>query len=147
MKHLTLLLAATALQAHAADLTGTWKAVFTGPLMDRPKMVSEMIFDLKTDGDKLTGTAHIGNWPGDGPVLDGKIAGDRFSFTFIGKSPWTSGGPEGNASGLPRLTFRGTLQGNEMKLTAIWDSVMLYGISTGTRGTREHELLAQRERK
>jgi hypothetical protein len=133
MKHLTILLAATALQSFAADLTGTWKAVFTVPIMEQPKTVSEMVFDLKSDGAKLTGTAKIGSWPGDGPVLDGKIAGDRFSFTFIGKSPWTQTTPSGNSSGLPRLTFVGTILGTEMQLTAIWDSVMLYGKSTGTQ--------------
>jgi hypothetical protein len=129
----TLLLAAMAFGAPAADITGTWKAVFTGPIGERPKMVSEMIFDLHAAGDKLTGTAHMGNWPGDAPLIDGKIEGDRFSFTAIGKSPWRSKGPMGEASGLPRLTFTGTLQDTEMQLTVVWDSVMLYGNSTAGR--------------
>jgi hypothetical protein len=146
MNHLALLLAATASQAFAADLTGSWKAIFKAPPMERPKTVSEMFFDLKADGGKFTGTAKIGSWPGDGPVLDGKIVGDRISFTFIGKSPWKMSGPSGDASGLPRLTFVGTIRGDEIQLTATWDSVMLYGKTTDTR-PQEYELLVQRERK
>jgi hypothetical protein len=73
----------------------------------------------------------MGNWPGDAPVIDGKIEGDRFSFSAIGKSPWRAKGPMGEASGLPKLTFTGTIQGKEMQLTVVWDSVMLYGNSTG----------------
>lgn len=128
---LILLLAAMALGAPAADIAadinGIWKAVFTGPLGERPKMVSEMIFDLHAAGNKLTGKAHMGDWPGDAPVIEGKIEGDRFSFTAIGSSPWRAGGPMGQASGLPKLTFTGTVQGREMQLTLVWDSVMLYG--------------------
>jgi hypothetical protein len=66
---LTLLLAAMVLGAPAADINGIWKAVFTGPLGERPKMVSEMIFDLHAAGSKLTGNAHMGNWPGDAPLI------------------------------------------------------------------------------
>jgi hypothetical protein len=128
---LTLLLAAMALSALAADINGTWKVVFTGPMEHRPKMVSEMIFDLNAAGSKLTGDARMGNWPGDARLSEGKIEGDRFSFTVIGTSPWRAKGPAVEASGLPKLTFTGTVQGKEMQLTLVWDSVMLYGNPTG----------------
>jgi len=31
----------------------------------------------------------------------------------------------GEASGLPKLTFIGTVHGKEMQLTLVWDNVML----------------------
>lgn len=124
-----------ALCASAADVTGSWKAVFIGPMGNRPKMVSKIVFDLKADGKTLTGMARAGYWPGDAPIEDGKIDGDRFSFTVIGKSPWQSGGPQGTASGYPRLKFTGTISGNEMKLSLIWDSVMIYGNVNADGGT------------
>ena len=57
------LVLAMAWAASAADINGTWKAVFTGPLEERPKMVAEMTFELIAAGDKLTGNAHMSNWP------------------------------------------------------------------------------------
>ena len=52
------LFVAAFLNAAANDFSGTWKAVFTGPMGQRPKMVSEMVFNLKVDGNKVTGMAH-----------------------------------------------------------------------------------------
>ena len=142
LMRLTFLFVAMAVCASAADITGTWRVVFTGPIGQQPKMVSEMIFDLKAAGDKLTGTAHMGNWPGDAPLIDGKIEGDRISFTAFGNSPWRARSATGEASsGLPKLTFTGTIQGNEMQLTVVWDSVMLYGKSAGGR---EYEMKGKR---
>ena len=91
-------------------------------------MVSEMIFDLQAAGGKLTGTAHMGNWPGDAPLVDGKLDGNRISFTAYGKSLWRARNAAGEAAGgLPKLTFTGTIHGDEMQLTLVWDSVMIYG--------------------
>src|SRR5882672_5118033 len=69
------LLATLALSASANDISGTWKVWFVGPIDERPKMVSEMTFDLTVDGDKVTGMAHMANWPGDAPISEGKIDG------------------------------------------------------------------------
>ena len=71
----------TTVPVFGADITGKWKAVFTDPPMERPKTVSEMTFDLKAEGNELTGTAFVGNWPGKGPLIDGKINGNRIAFT------------------------------------------------------------------
>jgi len=122
-----ILLAAFALSASAADIAGTWKAWFVGPIGERPKMVSEMTFDLAVAGAKLTGMAHMSVWPGDAPITEGKIDGDRISFTVVGKRPWTSSGPDGKASGYPKLDFTGKLDGADLKLTLTWGSVMIYG--------------------
>jgi hypothetical protein len=123
-----LLLAVLSVTASAAGIPGTWKAVFTGPLGERPKMVSEIILKLNVEGDRVTGTVHAGNWPGDGPLIDGRrIDGDRITFRFVGASPWRSKSSKGLSSGLPKLTFIGTIQDGEMQITLLWDSVMLQG--------------------
>jgi hypothetical protein len=135
------LLATVTFAASAADITGTWKAVFLGPQDQRPKTVSEIILNLDADGNVLTGMAHAGNWPGDAVIEDGKIDGDRISFTVVGKSAWQSKGPQGEASGYPRLSFSGTLAGGEMKLTLTWDSVMIYGRPTAAQ---EYQMRARK---
>jgi hypothetical protein len=122
-----LLLASAALTLSAADLTGTWKAVFTCPPEKRPKMVSEMVFHLTAQGDRITGTAHMATWPGDGSLTGGRVEGNHFTFTVITQNAWRSSGPAGQASGLPKLTFSGTVEGGEMEIALVWDSVMLYG--------------------
>ena len=77
--------------------------------------------------------AHTGSWPGDAVIEDGKIDGDAISFTAVGKSPWSSSSREGEASGYPRLRFKGIVQGRELKLTVVWDSVMIYGRASDVR--------------
>jgi hypothetical protein len=129
---LSSLVFALALCAPAADLTGTWKAVFLGPKEKQPKTVGSITFDFKADGTVLTGMVHAGSWPGDAPISDGKIEGDHVSFFIVGTGAWHSRGPQGEASGYPRLTFQGTVNGKEMTLTLVWDSIMIYGNASGS---------------
>lgn len=126
--------ALAAMTASAAGLDGNWKAVFTCPVGERPKTVSEMIFQLNVKGDKITGTAHIGSWPGDAEISEGTVDGDHFSFTVVGHYPW-SGGRGGvlMASGYPKLVFTGTLNGDDMKLHVEWGSIMITGEAPGSR--------------
>jgi hypothetical protein len=139
MKYGTILLAmAASFSLPAADLSGQWIARFTE---DPPKTVAEVILDLKASGSELTGAAHLGNWPGDVDFTGGKIEGDRFSFTVVGRYPWWSKGPKGEASGLPRLTFTGAIRGDRMELSIVWDSVMFYG---DPPEAREYELTGSR---
>jgi hypothetical protein len=122
--NLLLLFAAIAFGASAADITGTWKAVFVN---DAPKTASEVILHLAPDGERLRGNAHVGAL-GEAPVVDGKIAGDRISFTLYPNAPWRNRYASGEeAGGLPKLLFVGTVQGSEIKFTLLWDSVTLYG--------------------
>lgn len=116
--------ATLAVNASAADISGTWKAWFVGDVDARPRFFSEAVLNVKVDGNKLSGTAHMGNWPGVAPISDGKIDGDKFSFTAIGKFPWTRNASGTVTTGYPRLRFAGTVQGNEMTLTMIWDSII-----------------------
>jgi hypothetical protein len=143
---LIVLVSALAAAAPAADVNGKWKLKFLGDPGRMPKMVSEVILDLKAEGKLLTGTAHAGNWPGDMGITDGKADGDRISFTVVGKSPWQSSSPQhGQASGYPRLTFSGTVDGDRIKVSMLWDSVMIYGNVADNKG-QEYELAGERVR-
>src|SRR5262249_21446930 len=109
---------------HETD--GTWRAVLAGS--DLPATVSQITFTIKVDADHVTGTAHVGRWPGDAPLTDGHIEGNRIYFTAIGKSPWWSSDNRGDdRKGLPQLMFSGTIEGQEMEIDMVWDNVMLYG--------------------
>ena len=103
--------------APTADrVDGVWRAEFTGPLGEQPKMVSEIFFDLNADGDALTGTVHGAHWPGDAPITDGKLDGKRVRFTMVGMSPFNANG----VIGYPKLCFDGTRAGSQMKIDLLW---------------------------
>jgi hypothetical protein len=121
------LMAAFVLSGLAADVEGRWKVKFLGDPETWPKMVSEITFNFIAQGKQLTGMAHMASWPGDAPISDGEIHRDQISFVVVGKSPWKSRGPRGESSGYPRLTFSGVIQGNEIKMHLLWDSVLIYG--------------------
>ncbi|MDQ6665033.1 MAG: hypothetical protein M3Z23_11635 [Acidobacteriota bacterium] len=78
MKNLTLavlaLLGTFAFAASAADVTGKWTADMPG----RQGNTMTATFDLKADGDKLTGT--VSTQAGENPIEDGKISGNDLSF-------------------------------------------------------------------
>jgi hypothetical protein len=61
--------------ALAADVNGKWKASFQDPNGQN----MEIIFDLKVDGEKLTGTAD--SPMGNNTITEGKLVGDAISFT------------------------------------------------------------------
>jgi hypothetical protein len=100
----------------ATDLSGSWKVVYTGPPRTGPKTVGSMIFDFKIDGNVVTGTAHIGSWPGDAPIADGKIEGDRITFTATGHLSSTTG--------IPTCKLDVTVRGEEM-------TAVLSGLGSG----------------
>ena len=104
---------------------GVWRAVFTGDQGARPKMVSEIDFELNADGGVLTGTVHAAYWPGDAPVSDGKIDGDRVSFTMVGTSPFQAGSGGVMRTGYPKLCFTGIRRDNEMKIDLRWSEASL----------------------
>lgn len=62
--------------AMVADLTGKWSGSLHAPDgNDYP-----LTYDLKVDGDKLTGTGESPQ--GSTPITDGKVNGTDFSFTI-----------------------------------------------------------------
>jgi hypothetical protein len=71
---MTALLVALAITAVAADVTGKWNAQVPGRNGTRATT-----FDLKADGDKLSGTMSVEGAPS--PIADGKISGDTITFT------------------------------------------------------------------
>lgn len=138
-----IIFAALTYAASPADVDGIWRAEFLGPVGEQPKMDNDIRLELRAQGQKLTGKAHFGYWPGDAPIVDGKIEGDRISFTLYGNVPWKlEHAGHLVASGLPKLTLTGTVSGGEMKLTLFWDSVMLFGPSSGGH---THEMRAIRK--
>src|SRR4051794_33934793 len=92
--------------AETTNIDGTWAVKYVaGPAM---KTIGGAEFEFKADGDKLTGTANVGvGWPGKAPISNGKIDGDRISFTVYGKQ-WSS-------SGYPKMHFVGTIHDDEIK--------------------------------
>ena len=84
-----------------ADAAGTWKAA-----IETPNGSMEQIFTLKVDGGKLTGTMTMGQM-GEGAISEGKIDGDNVSFAVVRDL----GGNQ------IRINYKGTVGGDEMKLT------------------------------
>lgn len=105
MKNTIILLtiAALPLGAYAADVTGTWKAEF-----DTQIGVQKYTFELKQDGNTVTGTASsdIGGEKNESKLADGKISVDAVSFVELLNF-------RGNAL---RITYKGTASGNEIAL-------------------------------
>ncbi len=90
--------------AHAADLTGKWKAEF-----DTQVGVQKYVFDLKVDGDKVTGKATFERMDEKGEVelKEGKIVKDEVSFVEPMKFQDQD----------VRIEYKGKLAGDELKLT------------------------------
>jgi autotransporter translocation and assembly factor TamB len=81
----------------AADVTGKWNAQSdNGP---------SWVFNLKSDGGKVTGTMQ-GNDGKERPINEGKLEGSDISFSA--DSEW-----QGNAI---TLVFKGKVSGDEMQL-------------------------------
>ena len=88
----------------AADLTGKWKAEF-----DTQIGKQTYVYDLKADGEKITGTA-TGEVNGDKHTVelkDGKLKGEEVSFVEMFKF-------QDNEI---RIDYSGKLAGDELKLT------------------------------
>jgi hypothetical protein len=140
---LLILFSALVTAVSAADANGKWTLKFLGDPGKMPKTVAEINLDLKSDGKVLTGVTQAGSWPGEMIINDGKVDGNRISFSVVGKSPWQASSPQhGKSSGYPRLTFKGTIEGNQIKMNLSWDSVMIHGNSENK--PREYELAGER---
>ncbi|HWB83718.1 MAG TPA: hypothetical protein VG675_06235 [Bryobacteraceae bacterium] len=100
----------------ASDVDGVWDAVFTGDRQERPKMISDIAFALDSSVDALAGTVHAARWPGDGAVADGKIEGERISFTMTGHLPFKANG----ITGYPKLCFTGVPNAGGMRIELRW---------------------------
>ena len=92
------------LPALAADVAGKWTSEF-----DSQIGLQKYTFDLKVDGEKVTGKASFERMGEKGEVdlLEGKLVGDQISFveTFDAM---------GNSV---RIEYKGTVKGDEIALT------------------------------
>lgn len=95
------LVMALASLAWAADVTGKWTAQVPG----RQGATVETTFNLKVEGDKLTGT--ITNPQGDMTIADGKVSGDDVSFSVTREV-------QGNTI---KIIYKGKVSGDEIKFT------------------------------
>jgi opacity protein-like surface antigen len=95
------MLVALAAAVQAADVTGKWTAQVPG----RGGQTRETTFNLKADGEKLTGT--MSGMQGDVELQDGKLKGDEVSFhvklNFQGNDV--------------KMNYKGKLAGDEIKFT------------------------------
>jgi opacity protein-like surface antigen len=81
--------------AHAADVTGKWKAEFTTP--DGTQRTNT--FTLKANGSALTGT--VAGTQDETPIQNGKVDGDAISFSA--ERPFG------------KFTYQGKITGDEIK--------------------------------
>lgn len=91
--------------SHAAGIDGTWKAQF-----DSQIGVQKYTFELKANGDTLTGVAHSERQDGsksDTTLTEGKITKDSVSFVEPLKLQDFD----------LRIEYTGKLDGDELKLT------------------------------
>jgi hypothetical protein len=87
--------------AFAADVTGKWVAQVAG----RDGQTREQTFNLKAEGEKLTGT--VSGRQGDVAITDGKVKGDDVSFDVTMKFQDRE----------MKMSYTGKLSGDELKLT------------------------------
>lgn len=81
----------------AADVSGKW----SGEVPGRGGQTSAATFVFKVDGDKLTGT--MTGPQGEVALQEGKVAGDKISFSAMGANA--------------KILFEGTVSGSEIKMT------------------------------
>lgn len=91
---------ALAVASLAADVTGVWKAEYQTPNGD----ARTSTFDLKADGEKLTGK--MTTPMGETEIKDGSVKGDVAKWSVVRNF-------QGNDV---TLTYTGTVSGDEMKI-------------------------------
>jgi hypothetical protein len=93
-----------ALPAHAADVAGKWAAAF-----DTQVGPQKYTFELKVEGDKLTGKAFFERMgqEGEADLQEGKAKGDAVSFVEMFDA-------QGNQV---RIEYEGKLKGDEIEFT------------------------------
>jgi hypothetical protein len=119
--------------ASEADFSGTWKLLYTGTEARGFKTLGSIILDLKVNGSAVTGVAHLASWPGDAPIADGKMEGQRITFT--------AAGTHSSTTGIPTCQFELTVHGAKMAavMTVIRNSFLPPGASLEFTGQKTSE--------
>jgi hypothetical protein len=99
MKWLFCLLAAFAVTASAADISGNWKGT-----AETPNGTVERTFVFKVDGPKLTGET-TSNMFGKSTIEDGKVDGEDVSFSITVNVQGTEG----------KVNYKGKVEGDTIK--------------------------------
>jgi hypothetical protein len=130
----------------AADVTGTWVAEMAipsggpggGGMGGGPQGPMKWTFNLKADGANLTGSV-IGPMGRENQITEGKIDGDNVSFVV------KSQGMQGNEM---KITYKGTLKGDELTLTMEREGAMGGGPGGGGSGSGRQRppLVAKRQK-
>ena len=100
----TLILCAASLSAFAASIDGKWSSE-----MKFGERTIQNTFDLKADGNKLTGTMEMsaGGQSRSTEIKDGMIDGDKFKFSMVQR------GKQGERT----VVYEGKVDGDELKGT------------------------------
>jgi hypothetical protein len=100
-----------------ANVAGKWTAVVKYDWGE----TYETVFDFEVDGSTVTGMAGYGaDREGDGrTILEGKIEGDRISFTTKSLVTRRSNEPDGEES----HRYKGTVEAESIRFTMVTDSV------------------------
>jgi opacity protein-like surface antigen len=134
------LLCLVAVPAFAADVTGTWVAEMAapkggpggGPGGAPGGGPMKFTFNLKAEGSSLSGTV-VGPMGNENEIVDGKIDNDNVSFAVkIDRM--------GNEM---KINYKGTVSGDEMKLTYSMEGGM--GGPPGGGSMPSRELVAKRQ--
>ena len=96
----TVLMVLAASAGAAAGVDGKWTAEVPGR-----QGTMEMVFDLKADGDKVSGTIY-NDFMGESEIQDGKIEGDEVSFKQVMEMGRTL-----------TFTYTGKIKGDEIEFT------------------------------
>lgn len=94
--------------APAAPIDGKWVASMTMPGPGGAERTLEFTFDLKSEGDRLTGTVTMSGPRGERTfeIMDGKLEGNKFSFATMQR--WREGAQV-------KMLWQGTLEGDELR--------------------------------
>ncbi len=112
----TIAFALTSLVAtRAADIDGKWRAEFDSQIGQQ-----KYVFELKADGDKLTGKAVFErpNGKGEAEIKEGKITKDEVSFVELLKIQDQE----------LRIEYKGKIVGDELKLHRKVGDIAAYDI-------------------
>ncbi|MGQ9635396.1 MAG: hypothetical protein ACUVXB_14265 [Bryobacteraceae bacterium] len=112
------LLLAVAVVAWAADISGKWISEMPG----RDGGTVTTTYNFKVSGNTLTGT--ISSQRGDQDISEGKISGDEISFVTVREGP----------NGQIKITYKGKVSGNEIRLTRQFPEGMMGGRGGGGGG-------------